>query len=407
MLTKTSHQLTTLKADLEKTIQDLNSAKQPLTSLNQNIRSVEQDLKSAIHLQTNYVSRPYAVASDIKNFEGAVRLKEVKKGQWEFRGESHSKLKCFGNLHVGRHKKEVEAARAMINPVFSDANLKEPITIDSSKLNDYIQLRKNTISALNSSINDFEVERDKTNRLINKINNQISKLERKQKATQDKIKSTQDKIKSTRNALVAIYSTNHGAKGINNRIRHDYGCVLKTESSASIRQGARNEWNRAHKDSEFIMSSNEDLDNAVKTLDHGTKEAVEFMFDGQKKDTLGIQYRGTMFKPQEGVGALKRGDRFQIGFIMSCDTNKKMANKYASEKYSQDSDPANRGQQPAVYIIEGTPFNIGAGDNGENERNYKPGSQFVVQSIVKKGETTYFELKEVKSIKNVKHTVYR
>ncbi|MCZ8502183.1 hypothetical protein O9853_16450 [Vibrio lentus] len=79
MLTKTSHQLTTLKADLAKTIQDLNSAKQPLTSLNQNIQSVEQDLKSAIHLKKYYVSRPYAVASDIKNFEGTVRLKEVKK----------------------------------------------------------------------------------------------------------------------------------------------------------------------------------------------------------------------------------------------------------------------------------------------------------------------------------------
>ncbi|MCC4781800.1 hypothetical protein [Vibrio lentus] len=60
MLTKTSHQLTTLKADLAKTIQKLNSAKQPLTSLNKNIRSVEQDLKSAIHLKKNYVSKLYA-----------------------------------------------------------------------------------------------------------------------------------------------------------------------------------------------------------------------------------------------------------------------------------------------------------------------------------------------------------
>ncbi|MFS1860491.1 hypothetical protein BCU54_005145 [Vibrio lentus] len=402
MLTKTSHQLTTLKADLAKTIQDLNSAKQPLTSLNQNIRSVEQDLKSAIHLKKYYVSRPYAVASDIKNFEGTVRLKEVKKGQWEFRGESHSKLKCFGNLHVGRHKKEVEAARAVINPVFSGANLKEPKAIDSSKLNDYIQLRENTISALNSSVNDSKVERDKTKRLINEVDNQISKLERKQKATQDKIKSTRD-------GLVAIYSTNHGAKGINNRVRHDYGCVLKTEPSASIRQGASIEWNRAHKDSPFIMSSKEDLDNAVKALHHGAKEAVEFMFDGQKKDTFGIQYRGSMFKPQEGVGALKQGDRFQIGFIMSCDTNEKMANKYASRKYHSDSDTANRAQQPAVYIIEGTPFNIGAGDTGENERNYKPGSQFVVRSVVKRGETTYFKLKEARPIpvKDVNHTVYR
>ncbi|MEZ8628902.1 hypothetical protein AB6D56_00030 [Vibrio lentus] len=402
MLTKTSHQLTTLKADLAKTIQDLNSAKQPLTSLNQNIRSVEQDLKSAIHLKKYYVSRPYAVASDIKNFEGTVRLKEVKKGQWEFRGESHSKLKCFGNLHVGRHKKEVEAARAVINPLFSGANLKEPKAIDSSKLNDYIQLRENTISALNSSVNDSKVERDKTKRLINEVDNQISKLERKQKATQDKIKSTRD-------GLVAIYSTNHGAKGINNRVRHDYGCVLKTEPSASIRQGASIEWNRAHKDSPFIMSSKENLDNAVKALHHGAKEAVEFMFDGQKKDTFGIQYRGSMFKPQEGVGALKQGDRFQIGFIMSCDTNEKMANKYASRKYHSDSDTANRGQQPAVYIIEGTPFNIGAGDTGENERNYKPGSQFVVRSVVKRGETTYFKLKEARPIpvKDVNHTVYR
>ncbi|MEZ9158143.1 hypothetical protein AB4169_07685 [Vibrio lentus] len=402
MLTKTSHQLTTLKADLAKTIQKLNSEKQPLTSLNKNIRSVEQDLRSAIHLKKNYVSRPYAVASDIKNFEGTVRLKEVKKGQWEFRGESHSKLKCFGNLHVGRHKKEVEAARAVINPVFSDASLQEPKAIDSSKLNEYIQLRENTISALNSSVNDSKVELDKKKRLINEINNQVSKLERKQKATQDKIKSTRD-------GLVAIYSTNHGAKGINNRVRHDYGCVLKTEPSASIRQGASIEWNRAHKDSPFIMSSKEDLDNAVKALHHGAKEAVEFMFDGQKKDTFGIQYRGSMFKPQEGVGALKQGDRFQIGFIMSCDTNEKMANKYASRKYHSDSDTANRGQQPAVYIIEGTPFNIGAGDTGENERNYKPGSQFVVRSVVKRGETTYFKLKEARPIpvKDVNHTVYR
>ncbi|MCF7506962.1 hypothetical protein [Vibrio sp. L3-7] len=290
----------------------------------------------------------------------------------------------------------------MINPVFSGANLKEPKAIDSSKLNDYIQLRENTISALNSSVNDSRVEREKIKRLINEVDNQISKLERKQKATQDKIKSTRD-------GLVAIYSTNHGAKGINNRVRHDYGCVLKTESSASIRQGASIEWNRAHKDSPFIMSSKEDLDNAVKALNNGAKEAVEFMFDGQKKDTFGIQYRGSMFKPQEGVGALKQGDRFQIGFIMSCDTNEKMANKYASRKYHSDSDTANRGQQPAVYIIEGTPFNIGAGDTGENERNYKPGSQFVVRSVVKRGETTYFKLKEARPIpvKDVNHTVYR
>lgn len=400
MLTKTSHQLATLKADLAKTRQALNSAKQPLTSLNQIIQSVKQDLKSDLHLKKNYVARPYAVASDIKNFEGTVRLKEVKKGQWEFRGESHSKLKCFGNLHVGRHKKEVDAARAVINPVFAGANLKEPKAIDSSKLNDYIKLRENTIFALNSSIKDSKVVLDKTKRQINEIDNQISKLERKQKATQDKIKSTRD-------GLVAIYSTNNGAKGINNRVRHDYGCVLKTEPSASIRQGASSEWNRAHKDSPFIMSSKENLDNAVKALNHGAKEAVEFMFDGQKKDTFGIQYRGSMFKPQEGVGALKRGDQFQIGFIMSCDTNEKMAHKYASGKYHSDSDTANRGQQPAVYIIEGTPFNIGAGDTGENERNYKPGSQFVVQSVLKKGETTYFELKEAKPRKNVKHTVYR
>ena len=81
MLTKTSHQLATLKADLAKTRQALNSAKQPLTSLNQIIQSVKQDLKSDLHLKKNYVARPYAVASDIKNFEGTVRLKEVKKGQ--------------------------------------------------------------------------------------------------------------------------------------------------------------------------------------------------------------------------------------------------------------------------------------------------------------------------------------
>lgn len=397
----TSHQLATLKEDLAKTREELDSAKKPLTLLNQNIQSVKEKLKRDTHLKKNHVSSPYAVASDIKNFDGTVRLKEIKKGQWEFRGESHSKLKCFGNLHVGRHKKEVEAARAVINHEFSRANLNEPKAIDSSTLNTYIQLRKNNISALNSSVNNSKVDLDKTKRRINEIDNKISKLETKEKATQDKIKSTRD-------GLVAIYSTNHGAKGINNRVRHDYGCVLKTEPSVSIRTGASMEWNRAHANSPFIMSSKENLDNAVKALHHDdAKAAVEFMFDGQKKDTFGTQYRGSMFKPQEGIGALKRGDRFQIGFIMSCDTNEKMANKYASRKYHSDSDTANIGQQSAVYIIEGTPFNIGAGDTGENERNYKPGSQFEVQSVEKKGETTYFKLKEARSIKSVSHTVYR
>lgn len=412
ILSMSNSTLASLRLSLHKIGATINTKEKNRDLLVKNISKIEKDIATAKTLLSDYKSI-CKVRDDIKDYQGTVRLKKVN-GNWEFRGESKSRFKnndtCMRLLHGKRHTKEAKQAQKELSSAFKRWGYGRPPTIHSSKIDDLFGKIDDVIGKTKEKRDEvinapeiLEAKKQSLEKGLNITRREISRL----KADRDKIEKT---IAGTRKGLTAIYGTNVGAKEINNRIREQFGLRLETKlaSPSEVRSKAYAEWNGSHKDSQYIMASQEDLNNAVSALKKGPATVVEIMFDGQKKDPLGTQYRGTMYDQRSGIGAINVGEPFQIGFIMSCDTKEKMANKYASGKYHSNDDPANQGQVPAKYIIQGRPYSIGAGDTGENERNYKPGTQFIlITEPYKQNGVTCFELQEVTTKKKNVATIYR
>ncbi|WP_114787080.1 hypothetical protein [Vibrio tetraodonis] len=395
--------LASLRLSLHKIGATINTKEKNRDLLVKNISKIEKDIATAKTLLRDYKSI-CKVRDDIKDYQGTVRLKKVN-GNWEFRGESKSRFKnndtCMRLLHGKRHTKEAEQARKNLTSAFEHWGYGKLETINSSKIDDLIEQKRENFDKFSKAPAILEAKKQDIEKGLETINQEISTL-----------KKDLNKIEGTRKGLTAIYGTNVGAKEINNRIRKQFGLRLETKlaPASSVRGEAHAEWNRSHKDSPYIMASQEDLNYAVSALKKGPDTVLEFMFDVQKREQ-GTQYRGTMYNPHSGIGTIKRGEQFQIGFIMSCNTTKGITDRYTSTgkgKYHSSDDPANKGQLRARYIIEGKPFNIGAGDTEENERNYKPGTQFILmKEPYNQNGVTCFELKEASTTKKNIATVYR
>jgi hypothetical protein len=315
--------------------------------------------------------------------EVKVRLKATGNGKHEFRGQSKSILPSV--FHKTRHKQEHKLAENILGENALVKNAKTYVADSASK----VDLIKQEINKKNIEITQLATKSHELSERMDNIDRSLNEYEKR--------------ISKTAEGLVALFGMNAGAREINKALRFP---DQKNNLSHAV-NNCQKEWNANHKNSNRVLFTHETkklTEEALLSFKNEPNKLVDLMFQGAKKENTGKFYRGTLLEKGGVLDRAEQGQVFSNQFIMSCDTSSKTAAKFSTSKYHPSQHAENQGKTPAMYVLRGRPYNLNAGEFGEDERNFKPNSLFeLVRKDIKNGIPyfTFTQQRDSNAPKNV------